>query len=241
MKISGTFFWLFVTCAVFSSAIAVAGETLYVSDQLVITLRQGKSTKHKIIKTIKTGTSMELLEKKKDDPYVKVKLGTGEIGYVLDQYTTQETPKSAIISLLEKEVKGHEKKLSQLDVERQKLAADLKALKDEKAQKEEELGSAAAGLDQELKQAKDDLQELTAKYNDLLDKSQKVVQVTDERDSLLKTNTILTSEVDVLRNENSGMKQSGFIKWFLAGGGVFFFGWIIGKVFSGKKTQRLSI
>ena len=41
-------------------------DTRYVGDQLVITLRQGKSTKHKIVKTLKTGTPVEILEE--EDP-----------------------------------------------------------------------------------------------------------------------------------------------------------------------------
>ena len=36
-------------------------DTSYVVDQLVITLRQGKSTEHKILKSLKTGTPVEIL------------------------------------------------------------------------------------------------------------------------------------------------------------------------------------
>ena len=47
-----------------------AAETVYVSDQLLITFRQGKSSEHKILKTLKTGTPMEILEREAGDNYV---------------------------------------------------------------------------------------------------------------------------------------------------------------------------
>ena len=56
----------------------------------------------------------------------------------------------------------------------------------------------------------------------------------------LEENAQLTAEVQILRDENLSLKRSGVIKWLLAGGGVFFFGWIIGKI-SRKRKQGLAI
>ena len=40
----------------------VWADTQYVSDKLIITMRDGKSTDFKIIKTLKTGTPVDVLE-----------------------------------------------------------------------------------------------------------------------------------------------------------------------------------
>ncbi len=48
----------------------VYAETLYVSDQLIITLREGKGNEYKIIESLKTGTPLEVIEESGN--YLKV-------------------------------------------------------------------------------------------------------------------------------------------------------------------------
>ena len=55
MRYRNIFCILFLLATYVSVSVAAA-DTRYVVDELVITLRQGKSTKHKIIETLKTGS-----------------------------------------------------------------------------------------------------------------------------------------------------------------------------------------
>ena len=68
--------------------------------------------------------------------------------------------------------------------------------------------------------------------------AENVIKIAQERDQLLQKNKKLTTGIKELRNKNEKISDSRMIKWFLAGGGVFFFGWIIGKI-SRKKRSRL--
>jgi len=211
----------------------VAAETLYVSDQLIITLRQGKSTEYKILKTLKTGTPMEVLEKKKGDDYVKVRLQSGEEGYVLAQYLTSETPKTTIISRLEKQVAKTQEQLAQAN---EKLTASSQAQKNQ-TQKEAALEGNIDDLNRSLAEAKEELGEVNEKYNALLEDASNVAEIVKERDQLKKTNEKLSSEIRTLTAANSDLLWTSAIKWFLAGGGVLFFGWMLGKM-SRKKQSR---
>ena len=74
------------------SAVIVCAQTQYVSDELVITLREGQGSQYKIIKMLKTGTPLEIIEE--SDPYLKVRTEKGDEGWVLNQYITEETPKT---------------------------------------------------------------------------------------------------------------------------------------------------
>jgi SH3 domain protein len=221
------------------TGIAIA-KTVYVSDQLVITVRRGKSDQYAIIKTVKTGTPLEVLEAIKDDPYVKVRLESGEEGYVLGQYLSDQTPKLVIISRLQKEVGQLQNKLDEVEKKRDQLADELKSVQREKTGTEEEMNSHVAELETELSTTKQNLQNLKEEYNSLQVKSKHVMEISSERDTLKESNMQLTSEVRFLREEKSRLMRSGVIKWFLAGGGVFFFGWLIGKI-SRKKKQGLTI
>ncbi len=216
----------------------VAGaETMYVSDQLLITFRQGKSTEHKILKTLKTGAPLEILEREEGDNYVKVRLQSGAEGYVLSQYLTNDTPKSILISRLEKQLKKIREQLAQANAKRAETSQELNAVQEKQTIKEGELTGSINELNLVLAKTKKDLQAVTEKYNTLLDNSGKVIEITNDRDRLKKTNEKLSSKVQLLNAENSELKRTGMIKWFLAGGGVLFFGWIIGRI-SRKKRSR---
>jgi len=217
----------------------VLAETLYVTDQLVITVRRGASNQHAIIKSVKTDTPLEVLEHVEGDKYAKVRLTSGEEGYVLVQYLSSDTPKTHIISRLEKEVEKLRIKLEVVENERNQLTEDLKYIKEEASGNSEELKSYASDLESELSKTRQELQSLNGTYATLLDKSEKIMEISSERDSLLENNRQLISEVRLLSDEKSRLMRSGMIKWFLAGGGVFFFGWLIGKVSRKKKQGRI--
>jgi len=228
---------VFLLAILFIPTIAAA-ETMYVSDQLVITFRRGKSTEYQILKTLKTGTPMEVLEKDENDKYVKVRLEDGEEGYVLKQYLTDETPKPILISRLEKQVEKTQEQLAQAKAKLAESSQGLNAVQEQQSRKEAELTGSINELNQALTKAKEDLRVVSEKYNTLAKNSGKVVEITNELDGLKKMNVKLSSEVQSLTAENTEKMRTGMIKWFLAGGGVFFFGWIIGKI-SRKKKLRL--
>ncbi len=236
MKVLGKLTWWLFFFMIFNSQ--ASAETLYVTDQLVITLRTGKSSKHEILKTLKTGTPLEVLERAEGDAYVKVKVNNSLEGYVLEQYLTSKTPKSIIISRFEREVEKLKKQLANSDSRRTELAKELNTIQDNFSERENEIRSDNSELNDALEKSNEDLQDITQKYNSLVDKSAKVVEITSDRDRLQKNNSQLASEVQALRAENSKLMRTGVIKWFLAGGGVFLFGWMIGKI-SRKRKSRL--
>jgi SH3 domain protein len=240
MKVPDKIIWFVSVWFFFVFTGVAVAETLYVIDQLVITVRRGKSAQHEIIKTVKTGTPLEVLESVQGEPYVKVRLQSGEEGYALRQYLSNKTPKTVIIARLQKDMEQLQKKLEEVESKRDQLADDLKNIRAVTAGKEEKLSSYASGLETELSGTKQELQSLKEKHDTLLDKSKKVMEISSERDTLLENNRQLTSEVRLLRDEKSRLMRSGMIKWFLAGGGVFFLGWLIGKI-SRKKKQGLTI
>jgi len=240
MKLTDKIIWFALTWFVLVCSSIALAETVYVTDQLVITVRRGKSGEHAIIKTVKTGTPLEVLESAEGDPYVKVRLQSGEEGYALGQYLSKQTPKPVIIDSLKKEVAQLQNKLDEVEKKRDQLADELKDIRKEKSGKEKELSGYVTGLETELAKTKQDLQTLKEEYDALVDKSERVVEISTELDGLKEQNMQLTSEVRFLREEKNRLMRSGVIKWFLAGGGVFFFGWLIGKI-SRKKKQGLTI
>jgi SH3 domain protein len=212
---------LLVTLLLASPALAA---TAYVSDELTILLRSGAGEQYRILRMLKTGTPLEVLNES-DEKYTQVRTGAGEEGYVLKQYLTTALPKEAVIERLTRERDRLKSTMDNLEGNRGAVVTELAQLREQVAQLESEL----AGKEQELQAVQGSYQELQASSSD-------VVAVVAERDRLRAEHGASSGELATLRAENEQLLMTGMIRWFLAGGGVFFFGWIIGKI-SRKKRK----
>lgn len=158
---------LLALIVVLSALGTVKAETVYVSDELVITLRTGKGPGFKIVDYINTGTRLEIL--KEEDNYLKVSTPEGKEGWVLKRYVSSEPPKAEIIEQLTKKIES------------------MKAA----------MGNAESIL--------------------------------AERDRLLEENKRLKNEKEELEQDLTSLERKDLLYWFLAGAGVLFLGWLIGK------------
>ncbi len=234
MRYSSVFFVLTLILS-FVIVSQVTADTRYVGDQLIITLRQGKTTKHKILKTLKTGTPVEVLEE--DSSYLKVRTSDGIEGYVLRQYISSTPPKTHHIDKLENENSTLQEKISELEKANSDLETQLKIIQGKYDQEITDTNTILADIDLKLEQALDNERIATEKYDTLVSQSENVIAIAKERDYLLQENKKIASAMKIVQEKNEKMADARMIKWFLAGGGVFFFGWIIGKI-SRKKRSR---
>jgi SH3 domain protein len=173
-----------------------------------------------------------------DKTYIKVQTPDGTVGYVLRQYISSEIPKKQVIEKLETRNSSLQKKISNLEATKGNLEKQLKTNEKNYNQKFSEISATSADLKQKLEQALNNERIASEKYTTLLTQAENVVEIAAERDQLLQKNLKLEADVTMLVNENDELSDSRMVKWFLAGGGVLFFGWIIGKI-SRKKRSRL--
>ena len=206
------------------AASSAYAETRYISDHLIVTVRSGKGNQYKILETVPTGTSVEILEEETN--YVRVITPKGTEGYIQSHYVSKKLPKSMQIAQLQKEI-AKSKQL--LDEQQQNLQGSQNEADTNKNQIEE--------LSAQLNRTHQDLEKANSQYNSLLSKSENVVNLTTENEQLIEQNNLQNSELLVLREENQNFHRSNMIQWFLAGGGVFLGGWLIGKI-SRKKQRR---
>lgn len=222
MHIRGTRLLAFLFLLIAAAPPALA-ETRYIVDQLVVNLRDSKTNQYNTIKPLRTGTAFEVLDE--DSGFVRVRLKSGEEGFIPKQYVTTETPSPIVIARLEKEKDRLQRELEQLKQSSQTQAALKNSAEDELDE-----------MDKALAKSQQELEALTKKYEDLRFKSEHIVQLAEERDQLNAEHSKLSAEVQQLRKENESFQQSTMIRWFLAGGGVFLFGWLIGKI--SRKNRR---
>ena len=198
-------------------------ETRYVSDLLVVTVRDQKGGTYNTLETLITATPVEILEE--DKTYVKVRTPKGTEGYIRKQYITKELPKALQIKQLKAEMLKLEQSLEQLQQNSQESI--------ENASRNQ---TQVETLTAQLNQSQEELMAVKTNYEDLLKNSENVLNLTAENEQLIEKNELINSELLVLREENQNFHRSNMIQWFIAGAGVFFGGWLIGKI--SRKKQR---
>jgi SH3 domain protein len=211
----------------------VDAKTQYVSDELVITMREGKGNEYKIVKMLTAGTPLEIIEESQN--YLRVRTQDGKEGWVLKQYITSETPKAKIIAGLEQEIVELKTELERYKRDKDSLQNELKTAKSGVDAKIRELNQSISLSREGAEKTAKQLQEISKKYDTLVEQSKDVTELMNERDKLRTLNGTLSAETEHLREENSRLKRLQILWWFLAGAGVFFIGWITGRVSRKRK------
>jgi len=226
-------------------SVLVAGvsfaETIYVGDRLIVGIREIPENSAPSIGSLKSDDAVELLEE--GDVFFKVRLDDGTEGYIKKQYLTKNRPKALIIADLEKQLARQKQAVadlkasmsgsqSELQEKQTELQKEIDALKAELADRDKQL----AEINKQLETARNELEKTEHDYQALQTEAADVVSIVKAREELKKENERLTDELNTMREDSVYLLTTFYIKWFLAGAGVMFVGWMIGK--SSRRKRR---
>lgn len=198
-----------------------AANYQYVSDKLVITLRNGQGNSYQILKTLPTGTRLDVLEST-EAGYSRVRTSDGTEGWVRSQYLMDE-PTAAM------QLDEATRKLNILQDETEKLRNALSEVQAERA----ELTTQRDELLSKLKEAQsrlDHLNEVAARPI-VLDKENRELQ---------QKNVALEKELQILNQENQALKDRAKREWFIAGAGVLLGGLLLGLLIPRIRWRKQS-
>ncbi len=108
------FFFLFISLSLFLGGVSGYTQSRigYVTDMLILTFRQGPGPSYEVLKTLESNTRLTILDER--DNYYKVRLSSGDTGWVDKQFVTFETPKAQIIETMTEEYAALEKQFNTL-------------------------------------------------------------------------------------------------------------------------------
>lgn len=197
-------------------------ETRWVGDELIITLRKGQGNQYQILRTLNTGTALEVLED--DGEFTRVRTPKGTEGWVRARYLKTEpvaadrlVQAQAQIEKLQEENRSLQEKLAQLRSERAELGKTVKTQE-----------SAQERLSDELQE----LRELAAAP----------MQLQADNDIMRTRIEELQSTVQRLESTNETLRDRSRRDWFVAGSGVLGGGIVLGLILPlirRKKRDRL--
>jgi SH3 domain protein len=233
--VRGRIFWAAVVVAAVSIAGSAPAETRYVSDVLLVNLRERPDGAAPTIRLLRTGEAMDVLEVR--GGFLHVRTAQGEEGWVADQYVTTELPKAMVIAQLQNETGKLRARLRDLEAARDQVAAELEAVKKSQSESSSELQQALSDARTEAQATAAKLQDVQGKYDELRQASQEVFQVTEERDTLRGENERLRDENQRLTGEKAKLTRAWATRWFLTGAGVLLVGWVLGALTRKKKAR----
>lgn len=187
-----------------------AGTSAWITDKLEVQLRAGSGNQYRIVKLLPVGTPITVTDANETNGYVRVKLESGEDGWVFARYLSP-TP------IARTDMEANTKKLAALYEENQRLKAELASLKSSKEAAEKTTQEAGA-----------EMARLSSEVTSIRQASANVLQIQNERDQLTQEKAKLEGEMEALRREMRAMDASGKQDWFMIGASVLFGGIVLG-------------
>ena len=200
---------------------AAAAETAYVSENFEITMRTGPGTERKIISLVQSGRALEVLEQ--GEEWSLVRAPNGKEGWVLNRYLTTSQPSAMVLERVRQDYDVLNAKYNELKEKYDSLSAQKKV------------------SDADLSQSSQDLNELSAAYENLKKESADFLKLKKQYEKTaadLEAEKNRSSELD---DENMQMKRNRIIQWVWTGGGIMLLGFFLGLFSSSRRKPRSSL
>jgi len=209
------------TISISASNIALA-ETRYVSDNLDITLRRGQGTGFQILRALKSGTALEILEINSESGYSKVRTPGGTEGWVLTRFLMNEPSARA-------QLEAAKSRAANFEAKHKALSEQMALITTEKA----ELENNHSNLDKSNSQLSKELKRIKATAS-------RALEMDGENKELRSKVIKLERDNQALSQENETLKDRNARDWFMVGAGVAVLSLLLGLLLARFGGRRKS-
>ncbi len=207
---------------VYAQQSASGGESVWVTDEFEITMRNGKSNRQSIIRMLPSGTRVERLEIDREAGYSLVRTRGGAQGWVLSRYLLQSPPARVTLP-------GIQEQLARSEEQRKRVSSEMDELRTENAALKRQLGqSESSGEDLE--------RELTR----IRSLSSQTVQIDAENRQLKQALTETEQALEEARAESRRLASRSNREWFVIGALVVMFGILVGLILPRIRWKKKS-
>ncbi len=215
-------------------------EIQYVSDMLIISVREGQNPEDTAVGYLPSATPVDVLEE--TDDLMRIRTEDGLEGWVRKKFIVAEKPKAIVIQELKQQISELESNLQgfQAGADDEGLKNmiqahqnEIQAIQSQMQGYQKEIQTLTTALNNEKKASaahQNSFKEVNGQYQQLL-KKQKENQSDSQKLAALKTeNEALKKQLAERPTDQPMPMLSANMKWFLIGSGVLILGFIIGRV-----------
>lgn len=175
-------------------------------------MRTGPSQQHAIVRMLKSGTALEILERNQNKGYSRVRTAGGTEGWVLSRYLMTEPAARELLEKLSSDFSGSDSRPDGIRAQTDLIRHEFGTLK-----------RRAEILEKDNRQLEADL----AKIRQL---SANAVQLNSQNEEMQKQMADLKAKLSKLEQENHALSGQIEREWFYAGAMVLFAGLFLGLV-----------
>lgn len=219
--VSALFVVLFGAAA-FAQQTPAGGKSAWVTDEFEITMRNGKGNRQTIVRMLRSGTKLQVLDKDAEAGYTMVRTRSGAEGWVLSRYLLSQPPARVTMPDVQAQLSSSEERRRKLDREKRDLAAENSALKQQLGQSE------SSG---------DNLQRELVRITDL---SSSTVQIDSENRQLKQTLGETQQALEDAQAESRRLASRSNREWFVIGALVVMFGILVGLILPRIRWRKKS-
>lgn len=198
----------------------VSAKTVYVTDNMTFNVKADDADNSAVLSTVTSGTPLILLSKKRSSEYAKIRLASGDVGYILKSYLNEEPVNKFYLEKANQE-------LTKLKQEHAQVQAELAAIK-------------KAGSNAITETLTKERNKLVIQLDELRLTSADAVEVRKDRDSLQENFIKLNKELEQLKLEKQTLETSSNQDWFMYGGLLSLFGVLLGYILPKLSWRRKS-
>lgn len=211
---------LLLSLFLLSLSMVANAQTRYVTDEFKIMVRTGPSGKNKIIETLDSGTSVQVLRVDSGNGHSQVQTSNGKIGYVLTRFLTDTPAARSRVRYLENQLK----KLRSKPGELQSLLASSQ-------EENQELIAKNLTLTNQYRLSSEELEKIKEVSADAVNLSKRSAKLESEVQQLLL-------QLDDIRIQNEVLKDQSAKRWYVLGGGTVLIGLLLGWILSIARRPR---
>lgn len=193
-------------------SLTARAEKSYASDQVEVLMRTGPSQQHAIVRMLKSGAALEVLERDQNKGYSRVRTAGGTEGWVLSRYLMADPAARELLEKLSSDFSGSDNRSDSI-----RAQADLVR---------HEFGMQKKRVETLEK----DNKRLEAELSRIRQLSANAVQLNGENQEMRQQVADLKIKLDELEQENHVLSGQIEREWFYAGALVLFAGLFLGLV-----------
>jgi len=187
-----------------------AAETKYITDEFEVTMRNGTSTANSIVRMLKSGDAVTVLEEDLASKYSLVETGDERRGYILSRFLVAQPSARETLQELQTGFQQQQHRIGEQQAEIDNLSGQLEQEKSDNIT----LKNTLVSSEQEL--------------SNVRDAAENALNILERNKRLETTMAQLRADKAQLSDENMALKDTTKLDWFLRGGAVSLIAFIIG-------------